>query len=48
MTAYIGIMCQNAVTIIAGVAIAFYFDWRTALTSLVSIPILIGSAAMLQ
>jgi len=41
-------MCQNIVTLFAGLGIAFYFEWRTSLVALGLVPLMIASAAILE
>jgi ATP-binding cassette subfamily B (MDR/TAP) protein 1 len=46
VTTFIGISIQNLTTLIAGIIIAFCFEWRTTLVSLGLIPFMIIAGAI--
>lgn len=46
VTTFIAISIQNATTLIAGMVIAFIFEWRTSLVALGLIPFMIVAGAI--
>lgn len=47
ITTYLSVIIQSVTTLLAGVIIAFIYEWRTSLVALGLLPLMIASGAVL-